>query len=138
MNKMKFKLRFKQNRIVHWASRYSYSRSEEDIAAAETLMEKGHLRHALFFAHLAIEKILKAHVTRKTGDVPPRIHNLVRLAEMAEVALDPKRADFLRRFNLYQLEGRYPEMFEARLDAETANERLASAREMVEWLTARL
>ena len=26
------KLRFKQNRIGHWASRYSYSRSEEDIA----------------------------------------------------------------------------------------------------------
>ena len=112
--------------------------SEEDIAAAETLMEKGHLRHGLFFAHLAIEKILKAHVTHKTGETPPRIHNLIRLAELAGVALDPKRADFLRRFNLYQLEGRHPEIFEARVEAETANERLASAREMVEWLTAKL
>ncbi len=117
---------------------YWRSGSKEDIAAAEALVSKGFLRHGLFFAHLAVEKILKAHVARKTGEIPPRIHNLIRLAELAGVTLDPKRADFLRRFNLYQLEGRYPEMFEARLDAETAKERLASAREMVEWLTARL
>ncbi len=117
---------------------YWRSGSEEDIAAAETLMERGHLRHALFFAHLCLEKALKAHVTRKTGDVPPRIHNLVRLAELAGLALDSERADFLRRFNLYQLEGRYPEMGEAQLDTETANERLALAKEMVGWLTVKL
>ena len=112
--------------------------SEEDIAAAEVLLDKGHLRHALFFAQLAIEKMLKAHVTRQTGDVPPRIHNLIRLAELAGLALDAERADFLRRFNLYQLEGRYPETGEAQLDTETANERLASAKEALAWLTARL
>ena len=117
---------------------YWRSGSEEDIAAAETLMEKGHPRHALFFAHLAIEKILKAHVTRRTRDVPPRIHNLVRLAELAGLALDAKRADFLTRFNLYQLEGRYPETSEATLDAETAIERLTLAKEALKWLTARL
>ena len=114
------------------------SGSEEDIAAAETLMEKGHLRHALFFAHLAVEKALKAHVVRKTRDVPPRIHNLTRLAELAGLTLDIERADFLRRFNLYQLEGRYPETSEALLDTEAVNERLVSAKEALEWLTAKL
>jgi len=117
---------------------YWRSGSEEDIAAAEALVSKGYLRHGLFFAHLAIEKILKAHVTRKTGDVPPRIHNLVRLAELAGLTLDIERVDFLRRFNLYQLEGRYPETSEALLDTEAANQRLMSAKETVEWLTARL
>lgn len=29
--------------------------SAEDLAAAESLIEKGHLRHGLFFAHLALE-----------------------------------------------------------------------------------
>ncbi len=29
--------------------------AEEDIAAAGSLLEKGHPRHALFFAHLAVE-----------------------------------------------------------------------------------
>lgn len=56
--------------------------SDEDFAAAQSLLEKGHFRHCLFFAHLAIEKMLKAHVTWQTKDVPPRIHNLIRLAEL--------------------------------------------------------
>jgi len=112
--------------------------SEEDIAAAQVLVEKGHLRHGLFFAHLAIEKILKAHVVRKTGDAPPYIHNLIRLAEIAGLALDPERTDLLRRFNLYQLAGRYPDHGKIQLDNRIANERLSQAREMVEWLAARL
>jgi len=43
--------------------------SQEDLAAARHLMEKDHCRHALFFAHLAIEKALKAHVCRCTKDL---------------------------------------------------------------------
>jgi len=117
---------------------YWRSGSKEDIAAAEALVSKGYLRHGLFFAHLAIEKILKAHVVQKTAETPPYIHNLIRLAEIAELALDSERTDFLRRFNLYQLEGRYPETCNAQLDTAAANERLASAKEMVGWLTARL
>ncbi len=53
--------------------------AEEDIAAAGSLLETGHPRHALFFAHLAVEKMLKAHVTKATGDIPPKIHDLLRL-----------------------------------------------------------
>ena len=34
--------------------------AEEDFAAAESLLEKGHFRHCLFFAHLAVEKMLKS------------------------------------------------------------------------------
>ena len=117
---------------------YWRSGSEEDIAAAETLMESGHLRHGLFFAHLAIEKILKAHVTRKTGAVPPRIHNLVRLAELAGLALDSQRVTFLRDFAGYQLTGRYPDFMKAPLDSGTAQVDLILAKEAVEWLTKRL
>jgi HEPN domain-containing protein len=42
---------------------YWRTSGDEDFAAAESLLERGHLRHCLFFAHLAIEKMLKAHVT---------------------------------------------------------------------------
>ena len=117
---------------------YWRSGSKEDVAAAEALMERGYLRHALFFAHLAIEKVLKAHVTRKTGDVPPRIHNLVRLAEMAGLALDSERVTILRDFAGYQLAGRYPDISEAPLDSGTAQEDLKLAKEMVGWLMAKL
>ena len=63
--------------------------AEEDLAAARSLLEKEHLRHALFFGHLAMEKMLKAHVTRETKSVPLRMHNLVRLAEIAGLPLSP-------------------------------------------------
>lgn len=55
----------------------------EDWEVARELLKSGRVRHGLFFAHLAIEKLLKAHVCRSTKDLAPRIHNLVRLADMA-------------------------------------------------------
>jgi len=112
--------------------------AEDDFAAAESLLEKGHLRHCLFFAHLAIEKMLKAHVTRQTNDVPPRIHNLVRLAEIAALKLDLEQENFLREFGIYQLEGRYPDSEQIWLDSVTAREEISRAMEMLKWLKKQL
>jgi HEPN domain-containing protein len=79
--------------MVDVAKQIDYWRTggDEDFAAAESLLEKGHLRHCLFFAHLAVEKMLKAHVTSQTKDVPPRIHNLIRLAKMAGLSPDSEQ-----------------------------------------------
>ncbi len=112
--------------------------SDEDFAAAESLLEKGHLRHCLFFAHLAIEKMLKAHVTRQTKDVPPRTHNLVRLAEIAELSLSPEQTSLLGGFGAYQLEGRYPDSEQVLLDLQAVRGKLALAEEMLKWLKAQL
>jgi HEPN domain-containing protein len=112
--------------------------AEEDFAAAESLLEKEHFRHCLFFAHLAIEKMLKAHVTRQTNDIPPRIHNLIRLAEIAELPLNTEQENFLSRFDVYQIEGRYPDSIQIRLDLKSARQKLDSAEEILEWLKAQL
>lgn len=71
---------------------------DEDFSAAQSLLDRGHLRHCLFFAHLAVEKMLKAHVTRQTEDLPPRIHSLVRLAEIVELSLSTEHMSFLSSF----------------------------------------
>ncbi len=89
-----------------------------DLAAPESLLEKGHLRHCLFFAHLALEKMLKAHVVRATRDDPPRIHNLVRLAQLAGLKPTGEQERFLRRFDLYQWEGRHPDVRQVALDPD--------------------
>lgn len=112
--------------------------AEEDFAAAESLLEKGHLRHCLFFAHLAVEKMLKAHVTRQTNDIPPRIHNLVRLAEIAGLKLELEQENLLREFGIYQLEGRYPDSEQISPDLDTAREEISRVREMLQWLKKRL
>ncbi len=59
--------------------------AREDWAVAQDLIGQGRVRHALFLAHLALEKVLKAHVCLHTDDLAPRMHNLVRLAEIADL-----------------------------------------------------
>ena len=122
-----------QKQIDYWQTS-----SNEDFAAAESLLEEGHTRHCLFFAHLAIEKMLKAHVTRQTNDIPPRIHNLVRLAEKAELTLNAEQITFLRSFDIFQLEGRYPDSTQILMDSKAAREKLSKAGDTIKWLKAQL
>lgn len=108
--------------------------SDEDWAVAHELVESGRTRHGLFFAHLAIEKMLKAHVCRVTQDIAPRIHNLLRLAELAGLTPSERQRLFLARFDRYQLEGRYPDTLVDTLEASKAQEELEEARKMLQWL----
>jgi HEPN domain-containing protein len=55
----------------------------EDWEAAKSLIALGKSRHGLFFLHLALEKALKARICQFSGDIAPRVHNLVRLAELS-------------------------------------------------------
>ena len=113
---------------------YWVTGAEEDFAAAQTLFEKGHLRHSLFLAHLAVEKMLKAHVIKQTNDIPPRIHNLIRLAEIARLKLQPQQEQFLREFGIYQLEGRYPDAEQIPMDNGLAKQEMSRAGEILKWL----
>jgi HEPN domain-containing protein len=112
--------------------------AEEDIAAAGSLIEKEHPRHALFFAHLAVEKMLKAHVTKATGDVPPKIHDLLRLAEIAGLSLSDERSRSLAELQDYCLEGRYPERWPEPPSREQVESALSDTREVIEWLASLL
>lgn len=118
--------------------KYWTNGAEEDFAAAQSLLEKGHYRHSLFFAHLALEKMLKAHVTLKINDYPPKIHNLIRLSELAEINIDPEMSVFLRSFDMYQLEGRYPDHGKVILDSNIVLQKLTKAGEVLQWLKAKL
>lgn len=58
------------------------SEAEEALQVADHLIEKGDYSYALFFGHLAIEKLLKALYVVKQNDHAPPIHNLLRLAKL--------------------------------------------------------
>ena len=94
--------------------------------------------YGLFFAHLALEKLLKAHVCRALSDLPPRIHALLRLAERANLPQSEAQRLFLTAdytdFDRYQLEGRYPELQPAPPTVDMAREELKQAQEVFEWL----
>ena len=48
--------------------------AENDIETADLLIRNKKLLHGLFFCHLVIEKIIKAHVVRVTHNIPPKSH----------------------------------------------------------------
>lgn len=118
-----------QKQIHHWRNG-----ADEDWQVALELVDLGRTRHSLFFAHLALEKTLKAHICRVTNNLAPRIHPLLRLAELTELSLSQNQFDFLARFDRYQLEGRYPDMLPPAPDTETTQDELTIANEMLKWL----
>jgi HEPN domain-containing protein len=111
--------------------------AEDDLAAARSLVKTAHGRQALFLAHLALEKMLKAHVTAQTRAVPPRTHNLLRLAALAGLELGTGRDAFLRAFGTYGVAGRYPDAEQAPLTGADACERLAQVEEVFGWLKSK-
>lgn len=95
----------KQEYIQYWIET-----SERDWSSSEDLYKTGHYVHALFFAHLCLEKLCKAFwVCDNESNHPPKIHNLVYLLKQTTLELNDEQLDFLLVFNDFQLEGRYPD-----------------------------
>lgn len=73
----------KADHIQYWKET-----AEPDWLAAQDLLQTGRCLQCLFFAHLVIKKLRKAHwVQDNTSDIPPRTHNILRLWQ--DTALTP-------------------------------------------------
>lgn len=119
--------------VIHWRDG-----AEEDWAVGCELLETGRIRHALFFAHLAMEKLLKAVVCKETQALAPRSHNLVRLAELAGLTLSSQQLDVLAEMNAFNIEGRYPDTLPPPPSAAEARGYVDRAEEVRQWLIQQL
>ena len=102
--------------IAHWRDG-----SLEELEVAKDILEKKHIRQGLFWAHLAVEKMLKAHVCKHTGDIPPRIHNLPRLSEMGGLKLETEKFKLLVFVDGFNIEGRYPRYLPSEMERGQRN-----------------
>lgn len=112
--------------------------AEDALDSAERLIEQGKIRHGLFFAHLALEKLLKAHVCKTTGDMAPYVHNLVKLAEKAELNISDDQSKTLVRINDFNIEGRYPELLKRQPSRKVGMHYFEDAKRIYEWLMHQL
>ena len=97
----------KQDHIDYWRRT-----ADSDWTASETLFDKGHYLQCLFFAHLVLEKLLKAHwVKDNRGDHPPRIHRLKSLFAQTQLNLSVDEMTVLDNMEIFQMEGRYPDYY---------------------------
>lgn len=113
--------------------------AKEDWEVSGKLLEMGNIRHGLFFAHLTIEKTLKALYTKRLGQVPPKLHNLAKLAKMAGISIEEALLETLLVVNTFNIEGRYPEGDSSTLPSkQEASKIRKETEELYQWLTTRL
>jgi HEPN domain-containing protein len=89
---------------------YWIESADQNLKAAQDNLNIGHNDWCLFISHLAIEKLLKAIFIKETKNlIPPKIHNLVRLAELSNIILTTEQKKFLDIVSEFNLESRYPD-----------------------------
>jgi HEPN domain-containing protein len=112
----------------------------KDLQFAQRLIERNEQEtiYCFFFLHLALEKAFKAHIVKRTKQLPPKIHNLPVLAEIGKVGLSDEQNDFCGRINLYNIEGRYPSVSFEAPSLEKTREVYETTKELLEWLIKRL
>ncbi|MGA2297180.1 MAG: HEPN domain-containing protein [FCB group bacterium] len=80
------------------------------MKAAESMFQTGYFVWSLFIGHLVLEKALKAiYVKTFDNKIPPKIHNLNKLASICNMNLDKEQIKFLDDVNNFHIEGRYSE-----------------------------
>ncbi|PKL51559.1 MAG: DNA-binding protein [Nitrospira bacterium HGW-Nitrospira-1] len=113
----------------------------EALQAAWHLHEKKDYSYALFFGHLAVEKILKALYAVRKGEQSPYIHNLVRLAALSDIPLSSGQKMLLIQITDFNLEARYPDekrSFRKKCTEDFTKDMLNKTEEVFQWLKSML
>lgn len=91
---------FNIDKTIH----YWLESAEYDFETGKSLLESKKFPYALFFAHLAIEKILKAIVVKKTEEHAPHTHSLVLLAKSTNINIKDQMLDQLAEYMEFHIE----------------------------------
>ena len=119
-----------------WAERAQY-----DLDTADAMFKAGRYLYVLFCCQQAVEKMLKAVIAQRTGQCPPRLHNLLRLAEHAGVELDQSQTVLMEDLTRYYIQSRYPEEIPALsrgLDRQRGEQVLKQTEDVLQWLSSML
>jgi len=119
-----------EKQIAHWRK----GADEAWETAVDMINKDRRIQFGLFFVHLALEKIVKAHIWRIKQKMPPHIHNLTRLAEIAELPVDIENKKVLAEVNEFNIEGRYSDLLGLPISLKDARGYLRRAKGTFEWL----
>ena len=121
--------------------RYWLDSAAHDLDTAEALFKSDKYDWCLYVGHLVIEKVLKAFYVRDNDDSPPRIHNLVNLAENTSLSLSEMQKQLLGEVNRFNIEARYPDYkhtFYTLCTKEFTEEYFTKIKEMYSWLLSQV
>ena len=81
--------------------------AKKELNTAKDLFELKRYDACLFFCHLALEKLLKSLVAERTKRTPPYVHDLERLAVLANLKMREEETQNLRTITRFNIAGRY-------------------------------
>lgn len=85
--------------------------AKEAWQIAGELKKLKHYSASLFYCHLAIEKILKGLIVKRTGKHAPYLHELDILSrKVPNLSLSNKQVDSLKRISAFNIAGRYDDI----------------------------
>jgi len=120
--------------------KYWVDLSRYDIETAKAMLVSGRYLYVLFTCQQSIEKMLKALVVQNTGSFPPKIHDLVKLVNIAKIDIETEQKEFLAKLNYYYLETRYPrELTEIskQIKKASALEFYNNTKKILKWLRSK-
>jgi HEPN domain-containing protein len=88
---------------------YWLDNAKDAWETAQQLVVGGKNHHALFFAHLTLESLIKAYLVSATGQHPLPIHDLRKLLSLTDISLNQSQIDDLNEITSFCVEARYPE-----------------------------
>ena len=114
------------------------SQAKDDYGAAEALASATYFGHALFWAHLSLEKYCKALWVYKNQNTNyPYIHNLLRLLKESGEELNENQIQFYSAMNQFQSQGRYIDALqkmEATVTKDICYDYLDNSKTQLEWI----
>jgi HEPN domain-containing protein len=123
--------------VSHWLDRSNY-----DLETAKAMLDAGRYLYVAYMCQQAIEKLLKAIIAQHGKENLP-IHNLNRLAELAELASELKvdQVDLFAELTAFHIEARYGDYKESLseiVDVEKAKTIFDQTQELFRWLCTKI
>jgi len=116
---------------------YWIAGSDDDYETMIAMFDSKKYSWSLFIGHLMIEKLLKAYYVNVKSDYPPFIHNLLRLAEKAELHLTDDMKKQLVTITAFNINTRYDDYkmsFKKQCTAEFTIEWIDKLKELRQWI----
>jgi HEPN domain-containing protein len=111
--------------------------ADYDLETARHMFATARYLYVIFLCHLALEKLLKAHVTEITRAVPIKTHDLIYLVKKCDLQLPENQLDFIGKINTASIPTRYPDDLQRSLKEypkSVAKDYLNQTMEIMQWL----
>ena len=84
--------------------------ANKNLKTAEDMLKSNHYDWALFIGQLELEKLLKGLAAQKIHVAPPRIHDLNKLVEIAQIDLTENQKKDLAEITRFHIQARYDDV----------------------------